>query len=124
MDILDIVNRIKTLKGLDKDSQVAELIGLSSANFSNRKRQGSLLEPITKWAVTEDIDLNWLFKGNPNVAVDNPMSLYNSLSKELSGYKSTSDFRFSRIETKLDKLIETFLIPDSFKSSKKSSGEW
>jgi hypothetical protein len=60
IDIDVVIDKIKTLKGLKNDKEVAALLGLSSADFSNRKKRGSLLLMIFEWAGTEDVSLDWL----------------------------------------------------------------
>ena len=40
-DFLPITHRLKESLGLDKDQEVAELLGLSAAAFSDRKRRGA-----------------------------------------------------------------------------------
>lgn len=47
----DLVAKIKVIKKLKNDSDVAALIGLSAADFSNRKRRGTLRSIILDWAI-------------------------------------------------------------------------
>lgn len=55
-----VVENIKALKGLKVDKEVADLMGLSAADFSNRKKRGTLLPLVLEWAVEEDVSLDWL----------------------------------------------------------------
>lgn len=54
---------MKTVFDLDKDYKVAELIGISRSDFSNRKKRETLITPIVNWAIKEAVDLNWLLQG-------------------------------------------------------------
>ena len=127
MDIIPIIIRIKTLKGLDTDSQVAELIGLSGANFSNRKRKGSLLDPIVKWAMDERLDLNWLLMGesqDPSTETDSKSN------DDLESFKVSTNNRISVLEShisalgsKIDRLLEIYDNPIEIDLDRKVSGE-
>jgi len=63
IDILEIINRIKRLKSVKKDYQVAEIIGISKENFNNKKKRNTLVPDIVNWATNECLDLNWLLTG-------------------------------------------------------------
>ena len=58
-----IIDRIKAIKGVQTDKDVALLLGLTPADFFNRKKRGTLIPLIVEWALAEDRDLNELFKG-------------------------------------------------------------
>ncbi len=73
-----IIERIEIFKGVAGDKFVAEIVGLSPQDFSNRKKRGTLLPVIFEWASSETLDLNWLIKGEiaqPEVAAD-PAPIY------------------------------------------------
>lgn len=63
VDAQKLVDRIKALRGLHSDKDVAVLLGLAPADFSNRKKRNTLTPLVVEWALREDLDLNMLFKG-------------------------------------------------------------
>lgn len=62
-DLDKIIDRIKALKKVSRDFEVSDIIGLLAHDFSKRKKSGTLITPIVKWAIGEQIDLNWLLRG-------------------------------------------------------------
>jgi hypothetical protein len=58
-----VIGRIEALKGITGDKFIAGALGISPQDFSNRKKRGTLLPVIFEWAINENIDLNWLMKG-------------------------------------------------------------
>lgn len=59
----NIINRAKSLAGTATDREFAETLGISSADFGQRKKRGTLLPLITKWAINGNVDLNYLLRG-------------------------------------------------------------
>lgn len=50
-------------KGFEDEKEVAKLFGLSGPDLSNRKKRGSLLPFIVDWAINENVNLDWLIRG-------------------------------------------------------------
>ena len=63
IDTQKIIDRIKVVRNLPSDKEVAILLDLTPADFSNRKKRDTLTSLIVEWAVAENLDLNDLFKG-------------------------------------------------------------
>ena len=63
MDLSRTIERLKKYTKVRKDKDLAAILGLSPANFNNRKKIGTLLAPITEWAISDGVDLNWLLTG-------------------------------------------------------------
>jgi hypothetical protein len=63
LDTESILIRIKSLRAVSKDKDIAMLLELSPQDFSNRKKRDTLIEPIVKWGINENVDLNWLLTG-------------------------------------------------------------
>jgi hypothetical protein len=93
-----IIARMKHIAGIKTDKDLAELIDLSPADFSNRKKRDTLLPLIIDWAIHEKVDLNWLLTGDGNQTLDsvdadslNPVDSYSfrikSLEKEVESLK-------------------------------------
>ena len=59
----ELLVRLAQFKGFKKDIDIADYLGLSKTNFSNKKKRDTLLINIVEKAIEEDIDLNWLIKG-------------------------------------------------------------
>jgi hypothetical protein len=64
MDFDDIINRIKKHSRVKKDKDVAGMFDLSPSDFTKRKQRGSLLPFIVHWAVANNVNLDWLIKGD------------------------------------------------------------
>jgi len=63
----DVLERVKKIKGLEHDYQLADILGISQENFSQKKRRRTLLPLLLPIAIEEKVDLNWLLKGSdPN----------------------------------------------------------
>lgn len=60
MEIDSVLERIKQLKSLKSEKDVALLLGLSPQDFSNRKRRDTLRPLVLEWAAREGINMNWL----------------------------------------------------------------
>ncbi len=63
IDIEKTIERVKQLKHLKRQEDVANLVKLSPSNFSTRKGRGTLFEPFIEWAFHENVNLDWLFYG-------------------------------------------------------------
>jgi len=63
VDIDDIISRVRSYLKIKSDRQVAEVLGISKENFSNRKRRGSLMPLFIEWGIKEGVNLQWLITG-------------------------------------------------------------
>lgn len=63
MNIEEVIVRLKEALSLHTDKEVADLFGLSSANYANRKKRGTLLPLIIEYGEKSGIDFNWLLTG-------------------------------------------------------------
>jgi len=59
----EIIDRLKAFLKSKKDKDVAGLISLSPQDFYNRKKRDTLLTPITTWAISKKMNLNWVIAG-------------------------------------------------------------
>lgn len=64
MDIRQIIERVKILKKIQSDGEVAALIEKSIEDFDNPDKLDSLISAFIKWGIMENLDLNWLVNGN------------------------------------------------------------
>jgi len=62
MDIDAALERIKDLKSLKNEKDLAALLGLSPQDFSNRKKRNTLRPLVLEWAARERVDVNWLVR--------------------------------------------------------------
>ena len=60
MEIDAILERIRHLKSLKSEKDLAFLFGLSPQDFSNRKKRNTLRPLVLEWAAREGINVNWL----------------------------------------------------------------
>jgi hypothetical protein len=61
----EIINRAKTIAQTETYKDFADILGISSADFGQRKKRGTLLSLITRWAINQNVDLNYLLRGKP-----------------------------------------------------------
>ncbi len=85
---VEIIDRIKMLKGLHTDTSVAEALKLSKSNFSAYKQKGRIpYRALLRFAGEEEIALDYLLEGvlatgtgaeNSQVVSENKRSAYDS----------------------------------------------
>ena len=63
-NIESTILRVKLSARVNTDKDLAEILGTSRFSFNNMKRRGTILNTIFKWAIKENLDLNWLFYGD------------------------------------------------------------
>jgi len=59
-----ITERAKVAAKVKKDSELAEIIGISAPDFSNRKKRGTHETLIIEWAARSGYNVNWLLTGD------------------------------------------------------------
>ena len=129
MDLNGIIDRLKETCGLKTDKEIAKLLGFSPANFSLRKKRGTIHLAILDYAINQSIDLNWLLTGKQENTVpftSDSTDLFikvKSIQDEFNSFRMDTNIRFSIIESKLDKLIENSSIHDVSELEKKILGE-
>lgn len=66
-----IVKRLLEIKGLSQGKEAANLLGISAADFSNRKKRGTLLPLLIEWGLKEKVDMHWFITGQKmNASMD------------------------------------------------------
>ncbi len=64
MDIVTIIDRIKTLKSLESDTAIADLLGIKRSAFAERKRRSSIpYEELVSFCEREGLNIDWLLTG-------------------------------------------------------------
>lgn len=58
-----IIDRAKKVANVETDKELADMLSISSADFGQRKKRGTLLPLITRWAIKRNVDLNHLLRG-------------------------------------------------------------
>ena len=64
----EVIDRCKQIANLRSDKEFADILGLSAADFGNRKKRGSLLPLIISWAAGENVDLNFIITARNAIA--------------------------------------------------------
>lgn len=85
-NFVEIIDRIKTLKGLHTDSSVAAALKLSKSNFSAYKQKGRIpYRALLRYAGEEEIALDYLLEGGlaagtgaSQAVSENDLSVYDS----------------------------------------------
>ncbi|MDD2319136.1 MAG: hypothetical protein PHO83_03695 [Geobacteraceae bacterium] len=62
-----VIDKIKSLKNLRHDSQVAEMFNISPPDFSARKKKGTLLPLVIEWAINENVNIDFLLRDGDNL---------------------------------------------------------
>ena len=67
IEIEHVIKRVKRLKCLKRQEDVATLVGIKHPDFCNRKSRGTLFKLFIEWAFHENVNLDWLFyeRGQP-----------------------------------------------------------
>ncbi len=69
----DVVGRFRDALGLSSDADVARALGLSTGDFANRKRRGTLpLEKLAAAALSRNVSVDWLLTGRAGEASVEP----------------------------------------------------
>ncbi|CAK8713330.1 hypothetical protein GMJAKD_02595 [Candidatus Electrothrix aarhusensis] len=84
VDIEAVVTRAREAAKVEKNKQLAELIGMSEHSFSNMKISGSIINHLLVWAIKEQINLSWLFYGSDTPKQDQLLEEIQQLQKWLS----------------------------------------
>ncbi len=107
----DIIKRIRKQLGLSQTA-FGKIMGVTQASISDFEK-GKINPSKTFWKFFQ-------YRYLDNVSERAIVTSEDSTNARLNN----AEFRLSRIENKLDKILETFIIPDGSQWSKKSSGEW
>jgi hypothetical protein len=72
----NVVDRLKIFHGFKRDIELANIFDLSQADFSQRKKRGTLLEMLIDHAHNESVNLHWLLTGEGEMHVhhEKPLS--------------------------------------------------
>lgn len=113
MGLIDIVNRIKHLKNLKNDNEVASLLKISVTAFSERKKTGSIpFKNLCEFALEEGVSIDWLLIGENKVAEeDTPYKVSSLLTHEEQEYtkKLIEVLRNAATKKAIMENIDTFL---------------
>jgi len=64
VNLEEMVKRLLETRGLTQGKEAAEILGISAADLSNRKKRGTLLPLLIEWAVNERVNLHWFVTGS------------------------------------------------------------
>ena len=107
-----IISNIKKSQNLKYNKDVAHLLGLSAADFSLRKKRGSLLIVIVQWAVKKNINLDWLLTGKnddfKNTSEDPTYLFEKETALKFSEFRKKSSLSQSEMALKLEIDTETY----------------
>lgn len=106
INIDEVISRVKSLKGLKSNKELALLFHLSPEDFSNRKRRGSLLTLIIEWAMNENVNINRILKGE--MGIDQQSSV-NCDDLYVLTHRTTSDRGIAAQAMIVDLLSYTFI---------------
>ena len=72
-DIIDIIERIKTVEKIHTDTQVAATLGISRANLSNYRKKGSIpYEALSNYCERQNLSLNYILFGKRKAMYTSP----------------------------------------------------
>ena len=73
LNFKEIENRIKAHTGLSEGRDIATLFGMSPQSYSNKKGLGTILPTIIEWAIHENVNLDWLLRGEDQTLEPKPV---------------------------------------------------
>ena len=106
-DLKHVLERIKLIENVPSDKKLAPILGLTSADFSNRKKRGTLLPLIFEWALENECDLNDLFRGKTEQSANIGVKRYLRPVHEMTSNTGPSDWLSKQP-------IDEILLPDEF----------
>jgi len=93
LNFKDVENRIKIHTGLSEGKDIAALFKMTPQNYSNKKSAGTLLPTVIAWAIQENVNLDWLIKGeNPESEakpIDRETRIINKILEEMTEEQKT-----------------------------------
>ena len=105
-DLKLILERMKAIENVLSDKELAPILGLTAADFSNRKKRGTLISLIFEWALENDCDLNYLFKGQTELGTNIGVKRFARPVYQMTGNMGPSDW--------LSEPVDEILIADEF----------
>lgn len=66
----EIIGRLSEYVGKKKKKDIAELLGVTPSDYNNRLKRGTILNLVVQWAIDENVDLNWLIRGDSTDGTD------------------------------------------------------
>lgn len=97
----EVLNRLKQLRGVLKQKEVAALLGISSPDLANRTKRNTLLPLILMCGIREKINLNWLLSG------DGEPYIKDTYQEKDNSDERRQDFKISDLVTKTIKVLES-----------------
>ena len=106
-DLKLVLGRIKAIENVISDKDLAPILGLTSADFSNRKKRGTLLPLIFEWALENSCDLNDLFRGQTGQVTNIGVKRYVRPVYKLTGTMGPENWLS-------DQTVDEILLSDEF----------
>lgn len=101
-----VMGRLKAALELKTDAALYELFGISSGDYANRKRRGSIpFQQIIALSLSRNVSINWLFSGSGPTFLDGrtvvaPGLIDHDLENEVVGefYRACLDGGMTKLE--------------------------
>lgn len=106
-DLKRVLDRVKVIENVLSDKELAPIFGLTAADFSNRKKRGTLIPLIFEWALENSWDLNDLFRGQTEQSANIGAKRYIRPVYQMTGNMGPSDWLSERP-------VDEILLSDDF----------
>jgi hypothetical protein len=70
INLIKIIERVKKYQNIKTDKEYAEIIGISTPDFSKRKKTGTLLPLIIDWGISNKVNLHWILTGEGKMVLE------------------------------------------------------
>lgn len=120
INCLDVIERLKKVTGKKTDQEIAEILNLTKANFSQRKQRNSLIDVLVIWGIKNNVNLNWLLKGNDEKKILTNSEFFPEINKWISEILTQDKRNKNWFEVEFEKAFPDYL---RWKEEKESQTE-
>jgi len=112
MQIEQIISRIKKLKGLSNDKEVADILEISPNSLTNHKVRGTVpYKKLITFCVVSGISTDWLLQGKGEMYSDKPNNVIEKiilLLKDMDSEQQRDVLKYVKKEKLLRKLLDKY----------------
>ena len=107
VNLFKIIDRIKKIKGIKADKELALFLNLSAPDFSKRKKSGTMLPLLINWGIAEKVNLHWLLTGQGEIERQPPEQKTGNIAETTPIYNQTQNPEFAELIIKTKEILES-----------------